>query len=69
MNKNENLSIGFIGAGRVGFTLARYFYEKNLKLSGFSAELTRVPAKRQSLLRAKLTKTSRSLQRRAILFL
>ncbi len=35
MNKNENLSIGFIGAGRVGFTLARYFYEKNLKLSGF----------------------------------
>ena len=32
---NENLSIGFIGAGRVGFTLGRYFYEKNLELSGY----------------------------------
>lgn len=32
---NENLSIGFIGAGRVGFTLGRCFYEKNLKLSGY----------------------------------
>lgn len=31
----ENLSIGFIGAGRVGFTLGRYFYEKNLPVSGF----------------------------------
>lgn len=31
----ENLSIGFIGAGRVGFTLGRYFYEKKLKLSGY----------------------------------
>ena len=32
---NETISIGFIGAGRVGFTLGRYFYEKNLKLSGY----------------------------------
>ncbi len=32
---NENLSIGFIGAGRVGCTLGRYFYEKNLELSGY----------------------------------
>lgn len=32
---NENLSVGFIGAGRVGFTLGRYFYEKNLKVSGY----------------------------------
>lgn len=31
----ENLSIGFIGAGRVGFTLGRYFYEKKLALSGY----------------------------------
>jgi len=31
----SKLSIGFIGAGRVGFTLARYFYEKNLIISGF----------------------------------
>lgn len=31
----SKLSIGFIGAGRVGFTLARYFYEKNLRISGF----------------------------------
>ncbi|MCM1284867.1 MAG: DUF2520 domain-containing protein [Acetobacter sp.] len=31
----KNLSIGFIGAGRVGFTLGRYFYEKNLHLSGY----------------------------------
>jgi len=30
-----NQKIGFIGAGRVGFTLGRYFYEKNLKLSGY----------------------------------
>lgn len=35
MMLNENLSIGFIGAGRVGFTLGRYFYEKNLKVSGY----------------------------------
>ena len=32
---NEILSVGFIGAGRVGFTLGRYFYEKNLKISGY----------------------------------
>lgn len=31
----ENLSVGFIGAGRVGFTLGRYFYEKKLTLSGY----------------------------------
>lgn len=31
----ENLSIGFIGAGRVGFTLGRYFYGKKLTLSGY----------------------------------
>lgn len=35
MMTNENLSIGFIGAGRVGFTLGRFFYEKNLKISGY----------------------------------
>lgn len=34
MNK-EKSAIGFIGAGRVGFTLGRYFYEKNLTLSGY----------------------------------
>lgn len=33
--KNEELSIGFIGAGRVGFTLGRYFYENHLELSGY----------------------------------
>lgn len=32
---NENLSIGFIGAGRVGFTLGRFFYEKKLNVSGY----------------------------------
>jgi len=32
---NKKLTIGFIGAGRVGFTLGRYFYEKNLALSGY----------------------------------
>lgn len=32
---NENLSIGFIGAGRVGFTLGRYFFAKNLEISGY----------------------------------
>lgn len=31
----ENMSIGFIGAGRVGYTLGRYFYEKKLLLSGY----------------------------------
>lgn len=31
----QKLSIGFIGAGRVGFTLGRYFYENNLELSGY----------------------------------
>ncbi len=35
MMNNEKLSIGFIGAGRVGFTLGRYFFEKNLKISGY----------------------------------
>lgn len=34
MNK-EKLTIGFIGAGRVGFTLGRYFFDKNLEISGF----------------------------------
>lgn len=32
---NNDLSIGFIGAGRVGMTLGRYFYEKKLKLCGY----------------------------------
>lgn len=31
----ENMSIGFIGAGRVGYTLGRYFFEKKLLLSGY----------------------------------
>lgn len=31
----ENLSIGFIGAGRVGLTLGRCFYEKKLPVSGY----------------------------------
>lgn len=35
MMNSGNLSIGFIGAGRVGFTLGRFFYEKNLCLSGY----------------------------------
>lgn len=34
MNKGK-LTIGFIGAGRVGFTLGRYFFDKNLEISGF----------------------------------
>lgn len=33
--KNKNSLIGFIGAGRVGVTLGRYFFEKNLKISGY----------------------------------
>lgn len=33
--KDKKLSIGFIGAGRVGHTLGRYFFEKNLNISGF----------------------------------
>ncbi len=32
---NNDLSIGFIGAGRVGMTFGRYFYEKKLNVSGF----------------------------------
>lgn len=32
---DQKISIGFIGAGRVGFTLGRYFYENNLQLSGY----------------------------------
>lgn len=32
---DEKLSIGFIGAGRVGFTLGRYFYENSLEISGY----------------------------------
>lgn len=35
MMVNDNLSIGFIGAGRVGMTLGRCFYEKNLLISGY----------------------------------
>ncbi|MDE6659157.1 MAG: DUF2520 domain-containing protein, partial [Eubacterium sp.] len=35
MMNNEKLSIGFIGAGRVGVTLGRYFFEKNLNISGY----------------------------------
>ncbi len=31
----EKLSIGFIGAGRAGVSLGRYFYAKKLKISGF----------------------------------
>lgn len=32
---SENLSIGFIGAGRVGCTLGRAFFAKNLHISGY----------------------------------
>lgn len=32
---NEILSVGFIGAGRVGMTLGRYFFEKKLSVSGY----------------------------------
>lgn len=32
---NENLSIGFIGAGRVGCTLGRCFFEKKITVSGY----------------------------------
>ncbi len=32
---NEILSVGFIGAGRVGMTLGRYFFEKKLPVSGY----------------------------------
>ncbi|MDE6470206.1 MAG: DUF2520 domain-containing protein [Eubacterium sp.] len=38
MMNYENLSIGFIGAGRVGFTLGRYFYEKKLTLLGYFSQ-------------------------------
>lgn len=36
--KDKNSSIGFIGAGRVCLTLGRYFFEKNLKISGYSSK-------------------------------
>lgn len=32
---SENLTIGFIGAGRVGCTLGRYFFANKLKISGY----------------------------------
>lgn len=35
MMNNENLAIGFIGAGRVGCTLGRYFFANKLKISGY----------------------------------
>lgn len=35
MMKKNHLSIGFIGAGRVGCTLGRYFYENHFPLSGY----------------------------------
>ncbi|MBO5472515.1 MAG: DUF2520 domain-containing protein [Lachnospiraceae bacterium] len=35
MMHDGNLSIGFIGAGRVGVTLGRYFIGKNLTVSGY----------------------------------
>ncbi|MDE6384901.1 MAG: DUF2520 domain-containing protein [Eubacterium sp.] len=35
MMKNKKLSIGFIGAGRVGITLGRYFFAKNQKIAGY----------------------------------
>jgi len=31
----DTISIGFIGAGRVGMTLGRYFFEKKLHVSGY----------------------------------
>jgi predicted short-subunit dehydrogenase-like oxidoreductase (DUF2520 family) len=35
MMKIKKLSIGFIGAGRVGITLGRYFFAKNQKIAGY----------------------------------
>ncbi|MDE6125221.1 MAG: DUF2520 domain-containing protein [Eubacterium sp.] len=35
MMKNKKSSIGFIGAGRVGITLGRYFFAKNQKIAGY----------------------------------
>jgi predicted short-subunit dehydrogenase-like oxidoreductase (DUF2520 family) len=32
------LKIGFIGAGKVGFTLGKYFSDKGIKLSGYSSK-------------------------------
>ena len=40
MMKEEKLSIGFFGAGRVGVSLGRYFYAKNQKISGYYSRNT-----------------------------
>lgn len=58
---NENLSIGFIGAGRVGFTLGRYFYEKNLKLSGYYSKSYAHSCKAAEFTHSKSYKTIKEL--------
>lgn len=59
MNK-EKLTIGFIGAGRVGFTLGRYFFDKNLEISGFLAKLMNILVMQQNLHIANHIKLSES---------
>lgn len=58
---NENLSIGFIGAGRVGVTLGRYFYEKNLKLSGYYSKSYAHSCKAAEFTHSKSYKTIKEL--------
>lgn len=68
---NENyLSIGFIGAGRVGCTLGRYFYEKNLEISGYFSNCYEHACEAAAFTHSKSYKTMKELAAESdILFL
>lgn len=58
---NENLSIGFIGAGRVGNTLGRVFYEKNLSVSGYFSKTYENACSAAAFTHSKAYKTTKEL--------
>lgn len=59
--KNKNSSIGFIGAGRVGFTLGRYFFEKNLEISGYFSKTYQHACEAAAFTQSKAYKTIEEL--------
>lgn len=57
----EKLTIGFIGAGRVGCTLGRYFFEKGLKISGFFSKTYEHAEEAAAFTKSKSYKTIKEL--------
>ena len=44
------MKVGFIGAGKVGFSLGKYLADNNQKVIGFTVNLQKMQKKHRSLL-------------------